>query len=70
MSTRCFTAHLRAQFLEDPLLPRLPVTPTPLLQNAIEIFLRLSPSFLDGRNQVLLVRMTEVPRNIGIVQGL
>ena len=47
-----------------------PPPPTPLLQNAIEIFLRLSPSFLDSRNEVLLVRMTEVTRNIGIVQGL
>ena len=63
-------ANTRTKLLKDAFLTRLPLAPASVFKYTVELFLSLPPALLDGRNQILFVCMTKVPRNIGIVQGL
>lgn len=58
------------KLLKDALLLRLPVPLAALLQDAIELFLRILASLFNGGDQVLLVRDAQVPRDIGVLQWL
>jgi len=58
------------KFLENPPLLGFPVFPASLLQEPVKIFLSLSPSLLYGRYQILFMRVSEVARDIGILERL
>ena len=58
------------KFLENPPLFGFPVFPAPLLQEPVKVLLSLSPSLLYGRYQILFMRVSQVARNIGILQRL
>lgn len=58
------------QLFKDASLLRLPVPLLPLLQDAVELLLCLLSRLLDRRDEILFVSMTEVPRDIGVLEGL
>jgi hypothetical protein len=47
-----------------------PVSANALVQHAFKLHLGLAASFFDGGYDTLLMRMSEVPRNVRVVQRL
>ena len=58
------------KLLKHPLLPPLPFASPTFLQHAVEVLLCLPPTFLNGRNQVLFVSMTQVAGDVGVLECL
>lgn len=59
-----------ANFLKEAFLLCLPVLLTSLFEDSVKLFLGLFSSFLDGRDEVLFVCMTEVARDVRVLEGL
>ena len=59
-----------AKLLEDASLLCLPVPLLAILQDAVELLLSLLPRFFNGRDEILFVRMAEVPCHVGVLQSL
>lgn len=62
--------NTRAKLFKHTLFTRLPVSPAPVLQDAVKFLLCLSSPFLNGRDQVLFVRMSEVTCDIRVLERL
>lgn len=58
------------ELLKHAFLARLPISPPPIFQHAVELLLRLPPALFNGRNEILLVRMAKVAGDIGVLKRL
>lgn len=59
-----------AELLEYFLLACFPVSPNALVQHAFKLYLGLATTFFNGGYDTLLVCMSEVPRDVSVVQRL
>lgn len=64
------TSRTTSELLEHPSLLRLPVLPAAILEELVEILLRLSSTLLNRRYEILFVCMTEVARDVRVLEGL
>lgn len=64
------TTHATSEFLEHSSFLRFPILPATVFEEAIEILLCFSSALLDGGYEILFVRMAEVARDVGVLQGL
>ena len=68
----CFVlpTDARPQLLKDAFLPCLPVAASTVLKHTVKLLLRLTPSLLDRRYEILLVRVAQVASHIRVLEGL
>lgn len=64
------TGRATPKFLEHPSFLCLPVLPATILEEPIEILLGLSSALLDRGYEILFVCMTEVARDVRVMEGL